>query len=223
MKKCFILGVGLLALAIMSSCNSNQVSSSSRGPVLGNVPCLEKKYAEDREELKKKMEKKAQSSLHDLGNLQLEAYEKEQQLEKEFKEAMVEEQKRLLGTEVECSVVSNLVDENGNDVFDFFVDNEKATFVARDYGKYVFYGYECELIAQRDFPGRVSSRMFDVFFFSDDLQEYYGSLLQSLSVDGVIKKGDRIPCFFSINNIVTDDCEQLQKKCARLLLSFRMY
>jgi hypothetical protein len=217
MKKSFLFAACAVALAVMSSCKSNQVSPSSRGPVVGNIPCIEWKYVQDREELKQKIEKRAVSGLDDLSK----AYAMQEQLENDFEQARIEEQERLLGTEIPCATIPTLIDENGNEIFDFFVDNCTATFTAHKYDSWTSYMYDCELVAQRDVPWRGPTLFFDVFFTDDDFQEQYGSLLQIIRVNERIKKGERVPCYFSIRNIVTEDPVQLQKKGTRVVLKFR--
>lgn len=220
-EKSIFWGVAVTALSILGSCKSNQVLSSSRGPVVGSVPCIERKFVEDREALKEKMEKKAKSSLTN-SNVGEESYVRHKELEEAFNQAMIEEEKRLVGTTIGCTTIPTETDENGNDVFDFFVDNVTATFTAHEYGSFTSYVYACDLIAQRDVPWRGSTMVFDVFFTDDDFQELYGTLVQILSLEKPrVQKGDRVPCSFSIRNINTDDPEELQKKCTHVLLRFR--
>ena len=212
--------VGIPILAVLVACNP---AKTARNPYLGNVPCLEQQFAEDLQKLEDDYEKKLSSISNERVYLSVlsEAQQKEEQLKQDFNRKKEEEGQRLIGTTIPCFVVTAVNPEgNGNAVFSFAVDNETATFQATEYTTITAYGYHCDLIAQQDMA--IGSRLlFDVFFVGDDSVQY-GYLKQVLTLQNpLVKKGDVIPCYFSIYNIATEDPAELQRNCARVLLNFR--
>jgi len=211
MKTHFLLFAAMAT--ILCACSSSE-KSFVQNPVVGTLPGIELQYAEAMDQY--------EAELRESNEYTEEAYRKKQQIRDEYAKKLEAEEQRLVGNRITCTT-TNSYDADGNVLFDYFVKDTTAVFTRTDYTgdvKWSSYAYHCELVAQRDFY-QSSSRLFYALF-ADDNFTVYGSLLQIHSLTSrQIKKGDIVPCSFSIRNIETENVDELLKNCTRVLLLFK--